>query len=198
MGRTCEHCRGPIEGHRRAQIRTCSTRCRVALHRKGRSRGVPRELRDRDRWVRWSETVRDGKKTKIPLRPDGSSASSTDPATWSRYAQVRAHSKKGLVLDGDGIVCVDLDDCLTADGLSPLARAVLDRCPPTYVEISPSGRGLHVWGRADVRRGRRVRKGSDRAEVYGTGRFITVTGNVHSTSAPILGDLSGVVRWLLT
>jgi primase-polymerase (primpol)-like protein len=44
--------------------------------------------------------------------------------------------------------------------------------PSTYVEVSPSGSGLHVWGFADLVQGRRTGD----VEIYGAGRYITVTG----------------------
>lgn len=176
----------------RSDARFCSTRCRVAAHRSRHTSTIPSELRDADRWVTHDQAKR-------PLQPSGAPASSTDPATWSPYSAVRSRARRGFVLDGDGIVCIDLDHCLPPDGtLSPLARAVLDRCPPTYVEVSPSGDGLHVWGRGDVVHGRRMRRRDGSVELYGTGRYITVTGRRHGDARAVLGDLSGVIRWLTT
>ncbi|PRX95585.1 bifunctional DNA primase/polymerase [Allonocardiopsis opalescens] len=194
MSRTCANprCGAPLGGTRRAQTTTCSNRCRMALSRARRASTVPAELRERDRWV-----LHDA--AKAPRTPGGAPASVTDPATWSRFSTVRSRPRRGFVLDGDGIVCIDLDDCLDAGGaLSPLATALLRRCPPTYVEVSPSGRGLHVWGRGEVARGRRLRRGGGKAEIYGAGRYITVTGRPHGGAPSVLGDLSGVIRWLLT
>jgi len=194
MTRTCANprCEAPLAGVRRAQTKTCSDRCRMALSRVRRSSAVPARLRTADRWVTHDDAKR-------PLTPAGTPASSTDPATWSKYASVRSRARKGLVLNGDGIVCIDLDHCLDTEGApSPLARAVLDRCPPTYIEVSPSGDGLHVWGLGEVARGRRMRRRGGDVEVYGTGRYITVTGRPFEASPAALGDLSGVIRWLTT
>ena len=81
------------------------------------------------------------------------------------------------MLNGDGIVCLDLDDCVDAAGeMSPAAQTLVDWFPGAYVELSPSGRGLHIWGRAPVQRGRRGRVGDLKVEVYPDGRYITVTG----------------------
>lgn len=152
---------------------------------------IPSELRKLDRWVAYAAVTRKGRKTKMPVAPDGAAASSTDPDTWSPYSRVRNLPRKGFVLDGDGIVCLDLDHCLTEGRLTDQATALLARLPDTYVEVSPSGDGLHVWGYASVDKGR-VLPG---VEVYGTGRYITITGRRFSGKS--LEDISDVVADLL-
>ena len=99
----------------------------------------------------------------------------------------------GFVLNGDGIVCLDLDHCLDG-GLSDLAARVLELAGPTYVEVSPSGDGLHVWGYGEIGRGRRV----GGVEAYGTGRYLTVTGKPFDGSVSRLGDLSAVLEVIET
>ncbi|WP_211342912.1 bifunctional DNA primase/polymerase [Actinomadura pelletieri] len=146
----------------------------------------------RDRWVR--RTAR-----KVPVTVDGRAASSTNPATWASYRQALASGTGaglGFVLNGDGIVCVDLDHCLEAGEVAPWARRLLDRFPATYVEVSPSGDGLHVFGFADVVRGRHVRLDGGRAEVYGTGRFICVTGDRFEGAPARLADMTAAVAAL--
>src|SRR5690606_4366735 len=158
--------------------RNGSERCRMAACRE-RHR-MPRELTERARWVRHNR--------KVPITSDGRLASSTDPATWSTY-RVAARSKVGdgigFVL-GDGIACLDIDHCLDERGRPDArARAILARVPDAYVEVSPSGRGLHVWGTAPEQPGRR----HEDYEVYSVGRYITVTGTVYRPGR--LVDLSG-------
>lgn len=189
----CAHCEQPL---RRAGVGRpqayCSTRCRVAAHRKRRSTAaVPAEIRGADRWVQRSTG-------KVPLQPGGRAASVTDPATWSTHgAAARAGAPVGFVLNDDGIVCVDLDHCLAGGELAPWARRIVQACPGTYVEVSPSGTGLHVWGYGDVNRGRRIRRGPEAIEVYGTGRYITVTGQPFEGAPSELADLSEVIDSLL-
>lgn len=189
---SCEKCatRIPIAGRGRVR-RYCSTRCRVAAHRARHA--LPTELTSRPRWVRHTAT-------KVPLAVDGRAASSTDPRTWTDYATARRSrhgAGLGFVLDGDGVVCIDLDHCLNGDGtVAAWARAILDRCPPTYIEISPSGDGLHIWGTGTVRHGRRLTLTGGTAEIYGTGRYITITGRRHGTSPAMLADLSDVITHL--
>lgn len=104
----------------------------------------------------------------------------------------------GFVLDGDGIVCIDLDHCLDGDVLAPWARAVVGAAGGTYVEVSPSGTGVHIWGRAELAHGRVVHlPGGGKAEVYPNGRYITVTSRRFGDTPSVLGDLTGLVGELI-
>lgn len=181
MTKPCEQCGNSVDLLKPGRVpRFCSTRCRVAANRPA----IPVELRNLDRWVRWSPT-------KVPLSLDGSAASSTDPGSWSSFAQVRAHRRKGFVL-GDGIGCFDLDHCLTGPTLSRSAQVFLAAVPPTYVEVSPSGTGLHVWGRLPEAPGFRRKVGQLSIERYSRSRYITVTGHRWPGSVSRLADLSEV------
>jgi len=96
-------------------------------------------------------------------------------------------------------VCLDLDDCVTAGRLEPWAAEVLGHVPATYVELSPSGRGLHVWGIGNVPRGRIVRLVSGgQIEAYGNGRYLTVTGERFGEAPIKLGRLDALLAalWL--
>lgn len=162
----CVRCSAPITFLARGDSRFCSTRCRVAFHR-----SLPAQvLRDIPRWVRWSAD-------KVPLRVSGGNASSNDPSSWVSW-EVASSSDVGVgvgfVLSADdSIMCVDIDHCLDQRGrLLPWAAERLAGMPATYVEVSPSGSGLHVWGVGSVVKGRRL----DCVEIYADGRYITVTG----------------------
>jgi hypothetical protein len=48
---------------------------------------------------------------------------------------------------GNCLFFIDIDDCLTAEGWSPLAVALCARFPGAAVEVSQSGRGLHIIAR---------------------------------------------------
>ena len=189
----CQHepCRGPLPVTARADARYCSGRCRTAACRARKT--IPDELASRPRWVR--RTAR-----KVPLTIGGAVASSTDPATWSRYAYAAASTAGvglGFVLDGDGVVCLDLDHALDDGELLPWARAIVDAAGPTWVEVSASGTGLHVWGRGSLPHGRRIPFGSGSVELYGIGRYIAVTGRTFGGTPRRLGDLQHVIDSLL-
>lgn len=194
--RTCEYCGGSLPLMARTHARYCDTRCRSKAFRATKNNPLPLELTTRDRWIRRSAA-------KVPLTVAGTAASSTDPRTWSTHKDAAASTAGvglGFVLsDEDDVVCIDLDHCLNplTGRLAPWAAAVLRRAGATYVEVSPSGDGLHIWGRADVRQGRRIRRPDGTAvEVYSAGRYITMTGRRHGSSPSILADLSAVVSKL--
>ncbi|WP_327698658.1 bifunctional DNA primase/polymerase [Streptomyces sp. NBC_00459] len=194
--RQCEHCPEHLGARHSHRARFCSTRCRVAAHRAAKNDATPRELTIRDRWIRRSAT-------KVPLTAGGTPASSTDPRTWSTHKDAATSSAGvglGFVLsDEDNIVCLDLDHCLNplTGRLAPWAAAIVRDAGATYVEVSPSGDGLHIWGRADVRQGRKIRRPDGTAvEIYGTGRYIAMTGRRHGSCPSILADLSAVVSKL--
>ncbi|KPC89948.1 DNA primase [Streptomyces sp. NRRL F-6602] len=196
MDRTCEHCGESMPIMARSHARTCSPRCRKALSRAKARNPLPVELTTRDRWVRRSAT-------KVPLTAAGMAASSTDPRTWSSYKAATTSTAGvglGFVLsDEDDVVCVDLDHCLNplTGRLAPWAAAIVRDAGTCYVEVSPSGDGLHIWGRATVRQGRRIRRPDGTAvEIYGTGRYIAMTGRRHGTAPSILADLSALVTQL--
>jgi primase-polymerase (primpol)-like protein len=190
--RTCEYC-GERMLLARADAKFCSSKCRVYAHRAEKASPIPVSLRERERWVRWVTVMRNGKPTKKPLQIEGNAASSTDSRTWSDYKSVAAAASvgdgMGFVL-GDGIGCIDLDHCLT-DGVPSLAAAdFLSLYPHSYVEVSPSGDGLHIWGTASEQPGRRLNLGGLSVEWYSVGRYITVTAQVFQSGS--LRPLRGV------
>lgn len=114
------------------------------------------------------------------MHPQGYWIGVTHAGSWSTYSTAKASrygDGLGFVLNGDGIVCIDLDHCF--DGKpNAQAQAIIDSLPKTYIEISPSGTGLHIWGRAEMNSGRRFVRNGQSIEIYPSGRFITMTGNV--------------------
>jgi primase-polymerase (primpol)-like protein len=186
----CEICSNPVASPARGRRpRFCSTRCRVAAHRKAQRLPIPAELKERARWIRHE--------AKRPISIGGWYCSVTDSKAWASFDEARTCGKGdglGFVLNGDGVVCVDLDDCVVDGVVSVEAQALLDSLPRTFVELSPSGRGLHVWGFGTVETGRRFERAGLKVEVYGDGRYLTVTGNA-LVEAPLAQlDLDDLVR----
>ena len=114
--------------------------------------------------------------------PSGAPASSTDPSTWSSFSAVQDGAGDGLgFMLGDGVGCIDLDGCLDAAG-QPLEWARREivhwGTDVLFMERSVSGRGVHVFVRADERPGQVVGvSGGGRVERYFYGRFILTTGD---------------------
>ena len=69
---------------------------------------------------------------------------------------LRQHSYTGLgfVFTREaGIVGVDIDHCIVDGALNETAAAILEKLPPTYIEVSPSGTGLHIFLRGTMPEG---------------------------------------------
>ncbi|OMI34383.1 hypothetical protein SPAR_36406 [Streptomyces sparsogenes DSM 40356] len=128
-------------------------------------------------------------------------ASSTAPDTWTTYrtaTRSTAGAGLGFVLSAeDRLACIDLDHALADGELLPWAREIVDRLPRTYIEVSPSGQGLHVWGYGEVGRGRRIRRGEVAVEVYDRERYICMTRRPFENAPSKLADLSKVIADLL-
>lgn len=148
---------------------------------------IPQELRTLDRCVVWNYEPRKlgEKPAKIPYVPglENKRASSTDPATWGTFAQAEAAymaggvSGIGIVLNGDGLVGVDIDHCVTDGVPSKNAMALLHKLDAAYIEISPSGTGLRAIGYGEqLDTGVNGTLDGLKAEFYSTGRYLTLTG----------------------
>lgn len=145
---------------------------------------VPEELRREARWVCWKRQTRNGKTTKLPVNAmTGRMADSTDPATWTTFEEAVAAVSRWHA-DGVGFVFgpdraftgLDLDHVIKDGRLADAYRWVVSECR-TYVEVSPSGDGLHLIFVGSKSEGAtRSRKGP--VEMYDHDRYFTVTGNV--------------------
>jgi len=159
------------------------------------------------------ELLDNGRSTKVPYSPiTGNKASSTDPTHWGTFEQAIAIYNNGhnvygfsgigfMLNDGDPFNFVDLDDpwALNPDGTpknadpAGIQRAQQDiftRFAGTYMELSQSGKGLHIISLGITPRGKRV--GS--IEMYSHARFMVMTGNVVDHS-PIT-DRQDAINWL--
>jgi len=106
----------------------------------------------------------------------------------------------GYILSGDGLVGIDIDGCLSAPQAKEDALDFLQTVGCQYIEISPSGLGLHGLGFDDA--ARLPATGwfkTAKVEVYANKRYFTVTGqllpglacNGHLRTMPQLGQCLG-------
>lgn len=135
--------------------------------------------------------MRDGR--KVPYRCGiDIEASSTDPQTWGTFDEA---TKKLANFDGigyvfspsDGITGIDLDGCIDVAGsIVPEAQSIIDKLA-SYTELSPSGRGVHVFVKAElppVCRHKLMPETFKEIECYDRGRYFTVTGR-HVEGTPL-------------
>src|SRR5215208_4401731 len=129
------------------------------------TRNIPESLTERPQWVCWRYEVRDDKPTKVPYTPGTlRRASSTDLMTWRTFTEaLEAYESSEPPYDGigyvfcsaDPFVGIDLDDCRDQETgeIAPWAQKIIDRVQEGYVEISPSGTGVHIIVEGTVRDG---------------------------------------------
>ena len=76
---------------------------------------------------------------------------------------------------GTGLVCIDADDCITPEGWTPGALALIARFPGALIEQSIGGTGSHVWvSVTGDGPGKKVKQKTPigALEVYSEGQFI--------------------------
>lgn len=188
----------------RAGATYCSTACRMKAYRKRKkleaNQPIPQAMREAHRWMRWGKISRRGKSAKRPITIDGRPGSSTDPRTWAGFTDTAASSVGhgvGFAL-GAGFACIDLDGALDETGaVMGWARPIVASAPDTFIEVSQSGRGLHIFGYLPEGRGRNMRHEAGGIEIYSSGRFIAMTGDRFGGSPSVLADLSELVDSIL-
>ena len=149
---------------------------------------IPGQLTERPQWVCWRLEERGGKQTKVLYTPGTERrAKSNDLMTWRTFEEALAACGAGEPVAYDGIgfvfcsadpfVGIDLDGCRDSESgeVAPWAQEYISSVREGYVEISPSGTGIHIIVEGAMGRGG-MRKG--KAEMYSRDRFFTVTGRV--------------------
>jgi hypothetical protein len=162
---------------------------------------VPAELRSRQQWVLWASV--EGKKVPRQARNPQRNASTTKPATWAGLDTAQAAAAvsglgMGFVFShADPLVFIDLDWDGQPSELQSRIIAKLD----SYTEVSPSGAGVHIFITADKNRiGRAVKIDALGVEIYLSGRYSTITGDIAAYGEQPIAErteaLLEVISWL--
>lgn len=151
---------------------------------------IPPKLIRAKRWVVWQWIWRPDKQKydKPPIDPETyREIDQTDPKNWRTFQGARRAALKhgdgiGIALgpkdDRVGIVGIDLDQCIDADGnIAPWAREIVERFG-SYTERTPSGKGLRIliWGDKPGPRCKTTKFHGGNVELYESDRYLTVTG----------------------
>jgi primase-polymerase (primpol)-like protein len=148
---------------------------------------VPWALRCGQVFVIWRIELRNSRATKVPYNPHTLKlAKSDDPRTWGTWGEAvacyethpnRFHGIGRVFTADDHMVGIDLDDCIFGRNLNSVARTWLPLLN-SYSEVSPSGRGVKVWVRANHdlggQHGRTNRKVG--IELHRDHRYFAITG----------------------
>lgn len=152
--------------------------------------GIPDDLKNLHRWVVWrAQPQKNGKFGKIPTDPSsGRNLNWRDPGTWMTFDDALAAYQQGgfggigIVLSDEHPVKVEGKDyyliALDYDAAAPFIDEAKEdwlSLGKPYIEVSPSGKGLHMFARC-TKRLKGGNNGNGR-EMYSSGRFMTVTGH---------------------
>ena len=145
---------------------------------------IPSELKTSSKWVLWKRN-REGKKPPYSAAT-GKAVDITDPDAGSSFEQAINVLQKlgrfdgiGYILDGSGLVGIDIDDCTSDQESLSDAFEFLQKIECKYIELSPSGKGLHGLGLCEeiVSAKIGVYK-SAKVEIYSNKRYLTMTGRL--------------------
>ena len=147
---------------------------------------IPAMLKLHPNWVAWG--IRDAS-PKAPFNPESLLLDRPSPAkagvreTWGSYLAATECVMRGLAqgigYEFDGCVYgVDLDNVIENGTLTSQALEVVEKLS-SYTEVSPSGKGLHIFVLAPDANIMRHRKKDFFLEIYKEGRYFTVTGDVY-------------------
>lgn len=149
---------------------------------------VPAALRERPQWLVWRFEDKPGAKkpAKMPYYLDGGrrvgkQGDEADRARLAAFEHVRAAVDSGQAaglgfafLPGDGLIGIDLDGVVDAETgeIQERAAAIIRACA-SFTELSPSGKGVHIYCLGETRSHKSNEIG---VEVFCGRQFFTVTG----------------------
>jgi primase-polymerase (primpol)-like protein len=136
-------------------------------------------------WIAAPVPGRQGKFNKAPRCPNtGALRGANDPSKFGTFQEARSayesggYTGVGVILDGTGIVGIDIDNATEALKYDTAILKWLKNAVEAgaYCECSPSNTGLRLFmvGALPDNRGRKVGP----LEIYSDKRFLTVTGRI--------------------
>ena len=156
-------------------------------------------------FILWTISERDGKQVKLPVdyrtmatgdAHDSGAWLSSDDAIAIAIHYGSLYGVGFVFTKNDPFFFVDIDKCLEIDDQtwSPLAVDIMGRLPGAAIEVSQSGRGLHIFGQGlcPEHSCKNVALG---LEFYTEGRFVALTGTNAIGSADL--DCSAVLPVVL-
>jgi putative DNA primase/helicase len=150
-----------------------------------------------------------GKCKKVPycLHRRKQKAWINNPEHWYQYVKWRDDSgcNLGFVLRKEcNLTCIDLDNKANDSSLYDLHRRILEDFSNTYIELSPSGKGIHIWclGTFDnqLLKQQKLKHKFETlgVEFYCTSRYMTVTRNpLADHNIPLTDGIERVQKWLI-
>ena len=140
---------------------------------------LPEEMKNLKRFVGWKKEELEGKVAKLPFSLiDGQGKDWNKADKWLNFKDAKdKKSPLGFVLvEEDKIVCIDLDRAIIDGKLSPRAEDIVKAFAGTYMEISQSGQGLHIFAKGSL--DNNLNLSAKGIEMYKNNRYIALTGHV--------------------
>lgn len=165
----------------------------------GLFQAIPQELKERNQWTLWKPV----KGRKLFFHPNGRNAKSNDPSAFTSFDEVVKTFTGGgftgiayMLQKTCPFFGIDIDDCILNGKVVELDY-LIENLKSTYVEISPSGTGVHAIGIASAPEamhcGWRERvEGGCAIELY-TQQAFCMTGMRYEGSSPTCTDIQGKV-----
>jgi len=120
----------------------------------------------------------DGKTDKIPVGSSGTAIDPTDVTYHKSFEEALSLSPNvGFVFTpNDPFFFIDLDDCLEDSGWSDAANRICASFEGCAIEVSNSGKGLHIFGVAPITLEHSCRCDDIGSDFYTESRFVALTG----------------------
>ena len=169
------------------------------------SKNIPKYLKENAKFCNWKYETRNSNLSKVPYNPHTmNKASVNNLNTFTDFSSVinalDYYDGIGIRVDGK-IIAIDLDHCIEEGKICSWAEEIISHFSNTYVEISPSGKGLRIILLAPDnylydKDKYYIKKNN--VEVYvarATNRFVTLTGNA-IRKTDVVENIDGF-QWLI-
>lgn len=140
---------------------------------------IPEEMKKLKRFVGWRKEKLNGKVAKLPFSLIDEKANGWNmPERWVNFNDAKTkNTPLGFVLvKEDKIVCIDLDHAIQDGKLSLMAKEIIEKFTGTYMELSQSGKGIHIFVKGSIPKN--LNLSSEGIEMYKNNRYIALTGDI--------------------
>ena len=140
---------------------------------------IPEEMKKLKRFVGWRKEELNGKVAKLPFSLiDGKANNWNHLERCIDFNEAKTKNKPlGFVLvEEDRIICIDLDHAIQGGKLTPMAKEIIESFTGTYMELSQSGKGIHIFVQGTIPNN--LNLSSRGIEIYKKNRYIALTGNI--------------------